>query len=648
MSVLAVVALLIAVAACVPVVRALAGPARAFGWGLAALAAATVVATDLAFERTGAAAATAVAADRPLRVVDSEDGYVGSEACRSCHPAEHASWHGSFHRTMTQVVSRDALVPEFDRLELDWFGEPVVLEWRGDELWTKFVRRGGRPGPVERPIAQLTGSHHLQVLWYTTGEGRELAPVPVCYKIAEQRWIPLTTVFVLPPTFRDPPDPGAWNRSCNECHTTDARPRFEDGRWQTHVSEFGIACEACHGPGLEHASANRNPVVRYGHRFAGEDASIVQPSTLPPARSAEACGHCHSVRILRRRHFDTWRSDGSPFEPGDDLQASHLVVHPRDGAAPELREELRRNPNFYASSFWSDGEVRLSGREFSGLRESPCYQHGHVERQIDCTSCHAMHTDDGAVDPEWRDGQMKPGMRGNEACTQCHEALATPDGLHAHTRHGPGSLGNSCYDCHMGHTSIGLMKASRSHRIQSPDVAVELRTGRPNACNQCHLDRTLAWTAQHLHEGWGIAVPELDDEQRTVAASVRWLLSGDAGQRMLAAWSFGWQPARDTAGDDWLAPYLARLLDDPYYVVRFNAARSLRSLVGYGGSLHGYDYLLPEERAGEFVDRVTSVWQSRYTGGARPRVLLADRGLDRARFDRLYARRDDRPVYLAE
>ena len=56
--------------------------------------------------------------DRPIEV--HAKGYVGSKSCRSCHPSEHASWHGSFHRTMTQVVSREALQVQFDRLELDW------------------------------------------------------------------------------------------------------------------------------------------------------------------------------------------------------------------------------------------------------------------------------------------------------------------------------------------------------------------------------------------------------------------------------------------------------------------------------------------------------------------------------------------------
>src|SRR6185503_12558654 len=33
---------------------------------------------------------------------DRAGGYVRSDTCRSCHPAEYASWRQTFHRTMTQ------------------------------------------------------------------------------------------------------------------------------------------------------------------------------------------------------------------------------------------------------------------------------------------------------------------------------------------------------------------------------------------------------------------------------------------------------------------------------------------------------------------------------------------------------------------
>jgi hypothetical protein len=457
-------------------------------------------------------------------------------------------------------------------------------------------------------------------------------------------------VFVLPPEFRDPPEPGAWNRSCTMCHTTDARPRVDIGRNDTHVGEFGIACEACHGPGAAHVAANHDPVRRLAQRSAGHDDTIVNPDTLSPVRSAEACGQCHSVAILRRQHFDSWREHGSPFLPGGDLQATHLVIGTGDRDAVELRAELARNPHFFASSFWPDGEVWLSGREFSGLRRSPCYTHGDPARQMDCTSCHEMHSERGGA--SWRDDQLRSGMRGNVACTQCHEAYAEPAALTAHTGHAVDSPGSSCYDCHMPHTSVGLMKASRSHTVTSPSVQAELATGRPNACNLCHLDKTLQWTAEQLSATWGIEPPALDDEQQSLAAGVRWLLTGDAGQRMLAAWASGQPSAQQAAGRDWLPPYLARLLDDPYYVVRFNAARSLRSLGDDADddadALAGYDFLAEAAGAAAFGAAVVDRWRSRNPVAARPALLLDERGLVQHRFDALYARRDDRPVYLAE
>lgn len=588
-----------------------------------------------------------VSTARPL--VQTDEGYVGSASCRSCHPEEHATWRESFHRTMSQLATRDSVVARFERLDLDWFGKPVRLEWRGDTLWTEFERGGARPGPVRRPIEQLTGSHHLQVLWYSTGEGRELAPLPMVYKLAERLWLPLTAVFVLPPEVRDPPEPGAWNQSCQQCHATNVRPRVDTDRCDTHVGELGIGCESCHGPGAEHVAANQNPVRRYRQREAAAgDPTIVQPQRLSRPRSAQVCGQCHSVNVLREAHVDRWREHGLVYRSGADLDDSTLVVDASDQAAPDLARSLRRNPGFFRSAFWSDGEVRISGREFNGLRRSPCYTHGQGDRQLDCSSCHEMHRAADTDAAAWLDDQLLPGKRTNEACTQCHPALQEPAALVAHTHHAAESPGSLCYNCHMPHTTFGLMKAMRSHTITSPSVAAELATGRPNACNLCHLDRTLQWTAERLQAFYGGPSVALDPDQTEVAAGVRWLLTGDAGQRALAAWSFGWAEAQQTAGTDWLAPYLARLLDDPYYVVRFGAARSLRSLPGGTPALAGYDFLADRSATRDYGERVQRAWQGEYRGVARPPLLLDAQGIVGESFARLYARRDDRPVYLSE
>ena len=50
-------------------------------------------------------------------------------------------------------------------------------------------------------------------------------------------------------------------------------------------------------------------------------------------------------------------------------------------------------------------------------------------------------------------------------CTTAHHAAPK---LTAHTHHVDGSSGSNCLNCHMPHTTYGVLKAIRSHEISSP------------------------------------------------------------------------------------------------------------------------------------------------------------------------------------
>ena len=218
----------------------------------------------------------------------------------------------------------------------------------------------------------------------------------------------------------------------------------------------------------------------------------------------------------------------------------------------------------------------------------------------------------------------------------------------AHTHHEFESSGSNCYNCHMSYTTYGLLKAIRSHQIDSPSVAASLATGRPHACNQCHLDRTLAWTSDHLEQWYGIPAPQLDEEERQITASVLWLLRGDSGQRALMAWSMGWDSARHASSDDWMAPYLGQLLDDPYDAVRFIAARSLRQLPGFESLV--YDFVgLADQRAQARLNAL-EIWTNQTGRSSTGRaILIEDDGtLNRRDFERLLQQRNDRPLNLME
>ena len=594
-----------------------------------------------------------------LPQVGRPGGYVSSEKCRACHPDEYASWHATFHRTMTQFVSRETVLAPFNGEQLELEGQKFRLESRGDEFsiemedpeWhiEALAARSskdrapptGRPERLTKRVGMVTGRHNMQVFWVPSRKGNSQISFPFTWIVAERRWAPLLSTFL-----RDPKAPfiyHTWNTSCIQCHTTNGQPLpGPEGSLATRTGEIGIGCECCHGPGDEHVRANQLPVRRYLlHESAqGGDSTIVNPKKLPGKLSSQVCGQCHGIKWID--NLEDWRQNGWRFRPGEELASSTPIIRATDldDVARHLRvnvklTELPRN-FFFENSYWSDGMVRVSGRDYSGLVESACYQKG----DLSCLHCHSMHQS-APVD------QLSSGSGTNEACYSCHAAHR--ERLEAHTHHAAASSGSLCYNCHMPHTAYGLLKAIRSHWIDSPSISAELRTGRPNACSLCHLDKPLAWAADQLAAWTEKPAPALSEEQRSTAAGVLWLLRGDAGLRALAAWHAGWPDARQACGSTWLAPFLAVLLDDPYSAVRFISRRSLRSLPGFEN--FSYDFEGPAEERAAARRRATEQWAS---AGAQPdrsgtHVLIRpDGSVETERLERLLQQRNDRSMDLQE
>lgn len=578
-------------------------------------------------------------ATRPIE--SPTDGYVSSTTCRACHPHQYATWHDSYHRQMTQRAGPDSVLGDFDDVTLTRFGKTWQLQRKGDEFWIEMddpmVQDGGHAGRVRRQASMTTGAHHMQLYWYESGHTRVTGLLPFAWLREEQRWVPRFAVFVMPPSEKISPEWGQWNHVCLKCHATNGRPRVDMDTQGLHgadtrVSEFGIACEACHGPAQDHVAHNRMPTRRYGLHFGdGSDATIVNPASLDHRAASQVCGQCHGNfdDPLKGEALRQWFLHGDQYRPGTDL------------------ERLRKvNRAGWDEQFWPDGVIRVAGREFNGLVGSGCYEHG----TMSCMSCHQLHQppDDPRRRDEWANDQLKVGMDGDRACLQCHQDYAAD--IPAHTRHPVESAGSRCMNCHMPHTSYALLKGVRNHRIASPDVANTVATGRPNACNQCHLDRSLSWTAQHLHDWYGIAQPSLSGDDASIAASVNWTLKGDAAQRALLAWSFGWEAAQQASGSQWMVPYLAQLLDDPYEAVRLIARRSLRRMPGYGDLDH--DLVgAPELRTAarqEAMARWRRTMPAPGDGRLAAVLIQPDGSLREDVFQRLLGMRNLRPVLLLE
>ena len=554
--------------------------------------------------------------DRPTE--EPRDGYISSEACRACHPSNYASWYGSYHRRMTQAASPAAIQADFEGVDLEVAERSYRLERQGNEFW---VELGGTAGTSRerRQIVMTTGSHHRQWVWFATGENRRLATIPFIYLIDRERWVPSFAAFMLPPDSRWRPShhEGLWGAGCVSCHTTHGARRGPS-RDEAQVVEFGISCESCHGPADEHVRANRDPRRRYSFYMNEQpDPTIVNPARLVHTRSTEVCAQCHSITAA-----------AGAFRPGDDLAAVS------SGAA-------RKDPLPEASR-WPDGMIHTGGREYDALIDTPCYQQG----KMSCLSCHNMHrsADDPRSMKEWASDQLMPRMDSDHACAQCH-AIS----IEQHTHHAPESSGSRCYNCHMPYTSYALLKAIRNHQVDAPTVSSSVETGRPNACNLCHLDRSLGWAADRLAEWYDTPRPTLTEDQENIAAAVLWAVTGHAGQRALVGWHMGWRPAQETSGTGWLAPYLTLLLNDPYPAVRIIAYRSLAELPGFES--YAFDYVATPAEREAAVRNAVEIWRTELSSRSETGAAILihpDGSLRQAEFIRLVGVRDDRPIHWIE
>ena len=509
-----------------------------------------------------------VAAETAAPLIHREHGYVGSASCAACHPDHHASWARTFHATMTQRPTAAAVLGRFDG-DAVHYGEDRARALRdGERFLIEFTTGGGGPRTAE--VALAVGSRRYQQYFELDPANGAYVRLPILWHVDLQRWLPLETVFLGPDVDGLGHNAAVWNENCILCHNTGPRPGMLDvadparlqrgGRFASEVGELGIACEACHGPGEQHAAAMRAPAARLARTGPG----AVDPHALTQHQALGMCGQCHGARLpepIGRLH--AWFTSGPTFRPGDDLLA-HVTPIRRDTPV------RGGDPETFSLRFWGDGTARLTAYEYQGVVDSACHRGG----ELTCMHCHTMH----GGDPK---GQLRPDRPGDSMCTQCHEHIARD--VPAHTHHAAGSAGSSCVACHMPKIVYGVLDVHRSHRIDSPDAARDGEAGRPHACTLCHVDRSLPWAAATMRRWYGehhrAPARRADEAPLELGDAMAALLAGDAAARAVAAKALG-EPGIVFGADHEAAvrAWLAVTMGDGYPSVRFLARRSLLAL----------------------------------------------------------------------
>jgi Tfp pilus assembly protein PilF len=421
--------------------------------------------------------------------------YVGEARCAQCHAAEAKLWSESDHAHAMQTVAPSTVLGDFSHAGFTKDGVASTFYKQGNEF---FVRTDGPDGKLrDYQVAYTFGIYPLQQYLILFPGGR-LQSLGLAWDSRPkvqggQRWFSLYQNQKIPYT-----DPlhwtgrdQTWNFMCADCHSTDLRANYDlaEDSYSTTWSEINVSCEQCHGPGSKHVAW-----ARAGGKTSGADGLLVDLRTPNGTwtflknsdatkhwtgqqrlhTEIETCAPCHS----RRRPIT------SHYQPGDKFLDSY---------EPTLLDE---------GVYYADGQILAEDYEYGSIVQSKMYRNG-----VTCSDCHDPHS-----------GKLRlPTL--NATCGQCHSLAKFDSPSHHH--HKPGSSAAECVSCHMPAHTYMVVDARRDHsfRVPRPDLSVQF--GTPNACNDCHHEKSARWAAKAVDRWFG---PVRDDSSQFAEAI-------DAGRR---------------------------------------------------------------------------------------------------------------------
>ncbi len=411
-------------------------------------------------------------------ITDKTPEYVGRNTCIECHEAEYNDWKGSDHDNAMDTATAETVLGDFNNAEFEYDGFVSKFYTKDGKYFVHTRGPEGKPGDFQ--IAYTFGVRPLQQYLIPFEKGR-FQCLQITWDTERNRWYHLSDSVYHGEVIK--PDDWLywtnqaqnWNGMCAECHSTNLQKNYNP---ETHVynttwSEIDVSCEACHGPSSVHLDWAALPEM---DRPADNNFGlVVQTGNITSYQLIDQCAYCHA----RRSSF------------GD-------FLHPRNNVFDIIGPQLPIEPYYH-----SDGQILEEDYVYASFTQSKMYMNN-----VRCTDCHDVHS-------------LKVKFGGdNRLCLQCH--VKTDYDTYQHHFHKyagePGDAlilnnrkkivevgeGALCINCHMtGGYYMGVdYRRDHSFRIPRPDQSME--TGNPNACNQCHTDKTAEWASRNTKKWYGI------------------------------------------------------------------------------------------------------------------------------------------------
>ena len=379
--------------------------------------------------------------------------YVGDQSCKKCHSTEYGEWKQS-HHYMSMLPPNDSTVKgDFNNITFTADGVSSRFYKKGKKFYIYTEGDDGKNHEFE--VKYIFGFTPLQQYLVQFPEGRLQVP-RLSWDVNKKKWFNQYAGQKIPSHdwLHWTGNAQNWNTMCATCHSTNLRKNYDvkTDTYKTSYAVINVSCESCHGAGKQHIDFI-NGDYKSGERVGGSFMKLAKNSKQ--IEEINTCAPCHA-RISE--------INGSHIESKEIL----------DNYIPQIPDT-----EFYHA----DGQVDDEDYIYTSFLQSRMYHKG-----VTCSTCHNPHS-------------VKLKRIGNQTCTLCH--IPTKYDVPSHTFHKKGTPAAECKNCHMpGKLYMGNdLRHDHSFRVPRPDLSVKY--GTPNACSNCHKDKSEKVLAEAIIKWYG-------------------------------------------------------------------------------------------------------------------------------------------------
>jgi tetratricopeptide (TPR) repeat protein len=380
--------------------------------------------------------------------------YVGDQSCKKCHATEFKDWKHSDHY-MSMLPPNDSTVKgDFNNVTFTADGVSSRFFKKGSKFFINTEGDDGKNHDFE--IKYIFGYKPLQQYLVQFPGGKMQVP-RLSWDVDKKKWFNQYAGQKIPSHdwLHWTGNAQNWNTMCASCHSTNLRKNYDvkSDSYKTSYSIINVSCESCHGAGKNHIDFI-NGDYKSGTKIKGSYIKLGKSFTQ--TEQLNTCAPCHARM--------------------SELNGSHIESKEiMDNFIPQIPD----TENYHA-----DGQVDDEDYIYSSFLQSKMFGKGLV-----CSTCHNPHS-------------TKLKRIGNQTCTLCH--VPSKYDVPTHTFHPKGSnKSGECVSCHMpGKVYMGNdLRHDHSFRVPRPDLS--LKYGTPNACSNCHKDKSEKVLADAIVKWYG-------------------------------------------------------------------------------------------------------------------------------------------------